>query len=542
MPNFEAQIRFDYRSVQGLVLDLRHGGMVDDGSGYVERWINQAPAARGLYTGTHDGLSGVAALKDSTRAWRTNELRGEYVWNVTDGSMGRITANTEITVTATLAGGAINAWQPGDAYEITTFRLGDATQPVEANRPALVLSAGFQQAEFTRGSSHFLQLAADRKSHSALWTLAVEYDDPGDAANNQTIFGADNLELRKTDGSGDYGYRYGLIAVAGSGAMPTGEWMLAPATVGPTTANLYKDGVIDLSGNAVDVEIFQGNPSVYLGSSNGAANFCTMHLRGVQLWNRRLSPLEVDFAHHTLHTVNSYAQEPRCNMIWRAWTDVTNAQYGSQASRLNSARHAPQYFLIGESNGDTDRIQIACAIDGEVLPDTELGGDLFDLVTLEYPGTFTPIVRRDVGWSAIFDIEINAVGHYTFQVIRPNGGSQILHLDASANPEALIYVLFETLSISAGTKQNIRDDVASYINSLGYGVDVIIATIDTIAKAATGVNPGDILNTLIGKNLSAGFVSAGDPELGSSDITIEAFQQAESFATAVYIDFDVIPV
>ena len=536
MPNFEAQIRFDYRSVQGLVLDLRHGGMVDDGSGYVERWVNEAPAARGLYTGTHDGLVGVATLKDSTRAWRTNELRGEYVWNVTDGSMGRITANTEITVTATLAGGSINVWSPEDAYEITTFRLGDATQPVEANRPALTLSNGFQQAEFTLANSHYIGIAADRKSPSSLWTLAIEYDNSGDSANNQTIFGTDNLELRKTDGGGNYGYRYGLIAASGTGAMSDGMWVLAPDAVGPTTAKLYKDGVIDLSGNAIDVEIFQGDPSVYLGSLNGAANFCTMHLRGVKLWNRRLSPLEVDFVNHTVHTVNSYAQESRCNMIWRAWMDVTNVQYGAQASRLNSARHAPQYFLLGESNGDTDRIQIACAIDGEVLSDTELGGDLFDLVTLEYPGTFTPIVRRDAGWSAIFDIEINAVGHYTFQVTRPNGGSQILHLDAEADPSQYISAYIASAGFDSNQQENIRNGVAAYINGLGKGVNVTIDGVANAAASAAGVSLGYIDQVYLGKDFTPGLIYPGDPGVGTSDIVIESNQRAITFADVAYID------
>ena len=42
-----------------------------------------------------------------------------YVYNVTDGSFGRINANTPDALTATLAGGARNSWQVGDSFQVT---------------------------------------------------------------------------------------------------------------------------------------------------------------------------------------------------------------------------------------------------------------------------------------------------------------------------------------------------------------------------------------------------------------------------------------
>jgi hypothetical protein len=42
-----------------------------------------------------------------------------HVWNLTDGSKGRVTANTATTVTVTLSGGTDNDWDTGDTYLIT---------------------------------------------------------------------------------------------------------------------------------------------------------------------------------------------------------------------------------------------------------------------------------------------------------------------------------------------------------------------------------------------------------------------------------------
>jgi len=67
-------------------------------------------------TGTHDGGNDVAVLTDSTRKWGTNFLVGLTVENLTDGSSGTITANTQTTITATLGGGTENDWDDGDTY------------------------------------------------------------------------------------------------------------------------------------------------------------------------------------------------------------------------------------------------------------------------------------------------------------------------------------------------------------------------------------------------------------------------------------------
>ena len=69
-------------------------------------------------TGAHDGGDDQMILTDSTQSWTTNEFVWHTVYNLTDGSFGIITANTDTTVTATLLGGSENNWDNGDQYRI----------------------------------------------------------------------------------------------------------------------------------------------------------------------------------------------------------------------------------------------------------------------------------------------------------------------------------------------------------------------------------------------------------------------------------------
>ena len=97
-----------------------------DGS---KRLDGNTPVANGM--GKHTGAKKASVLTDATKAWAVNQhlatgtvatndnLQTLYIWNRTDGSGGRITANTTNTVTATLRGGNRNCWTPGDVYVIT---------------------------------------------------------------------------------------------------------------------------------------------------------------------------------------------------------------------------------------------------------------------------------------------------------------------------------------------------------------------------------------------------------------------------------------
>ncbi len=69
-------------------------------------------------SGTYLGSNNQSQLIDATKSWSTNAWVGYWIVNPTDGSHGRITANTADTITATLARGAENDWDSGDGYKI----------------------------------------------------------------------------------------------------------------------------------------------------------------------------------------------------------------------------------------------------------------------------------------------------------------------------------------------------------------------------------------------------------------------------------------
>ena len=74
--------------------------------------------------GTHTAAVHLTIMTDAAAHFIVDELVGLRINNVTDGSSGLITANTETTVTvAALAGGALNQWSTGDAYTIVGAAL-----------------------------------------------------------------------------------------------------------------------------------------------------------------------------------------------------------------------------------------------------------------------------------------------------------------------------------------------------------------------------------------------------------------------------------
>jgi len=84
--------------------------------------------------GAHDGGLSAAALVDSDAGWSVDALIGKRVYNLTDGSVGEITDNDETSVTATIAGGTNDAWNPGDNYLIINgeARFAHAIKPWES--------------------------------------------------------------------------------------------------------------------------------------------------------------------------------------------------------------------------------------------------------------------------------------------------------------------------------------------------------------------------------------------------------------------------
>ena len=69
--------------------------------------------------GTHTAVMSATILTDANAHWVANRLVGLTVNNVTDGSAGVITANTNNTATVVaLAGGTLNVWTTNDVYSI----------------------------------------------------------------------------------------------------------------------------------------------------------------------------------------------------------------------------------------------------------------------------------------------------------------------------------------------------------------------------------------------------------------------------------------
>jgi len=90
-----------------------------------------------LYDSGTDSVSVAAAfLTDSTSSWVVSSLVGMFLHNTTDESHTIITANTATTITGVLAGGTLNTWASGDAYQIRpSLQIGTGATPAAAIAP-----------------------------------------------------------------------------------------------------------------------------------------------------------------------------------------------------------------------------------------------------------------------------------------------------------------------------------------------------------------------------------------------------------------------
>jgi len=94
--------------------------------------------------GTHTGAAHATVMTDAAAQFITGELVGLTISNVTDGSAGLITANTETTVTvAALAGGVLDQWSLGDVYSVIGFAINLSGGPATL---ALTIKARYNAA------------------------------------------------------------------------------------------------------------------------------------------------------------------------------------------------------------------------------------------------------------------------------------------------------------------------------------------------------------------------------------------------------------
>ncbi len=110
-------------------------------------------------SGSHTGADGAAALTNAEAHFVDDELVGLTVKNLTDGSSGVITANTETGVTATLAGGTDNDWDSGDAYIIEG--AGYDTEDWDSFTPAFNAGSSIRQTEHYDVDPVFLKVLVE---------------------------------------------------------------------------------------------------------------------------------------------------------------------------------------------------------------------------------------------------------------------------------------------------------------------------------------------------------------------------------------------
>jgi|GEM_PF-4758476 len=421
MTTFVAKIRRTYADMDGLMLDCRQDGLATDGS----LWTNVAPTRTPLL-GTHTGANNQPILTDANACFETDVLVGRNIYNLTDGSQGVITANTATTITGTLAGGAGNDWDTADVYKVASPRFGDPYQTVVAQRPFVPPAGVYHQAEFTKANSSNLKIPLVDSVAASWWTCAFEYLTLASAGNDHPVLSFPNLSIWRKNAAGNYKYKHGAVDVAGAGDMTSGTWLLYKTGAG--AGALIRNGVSSLAGTLTAQAIAAGDPAGYIGT-DGAGNFCDVILRSMQIWNREVSPLEMDFAFQSLSCEFDYNAYVRATVGIGTWTDDTGAT-PQEVPRINYTRFAPQRFHLGTfPSGGSARVQIVASVDGMVRPDADLGRLLCDMHCEEFPSAGHPAVYQSAGWSSVWDVLINMTGHYTFVVHRSGSGSQVLHLD-----------------------------------------------------------------------------------------------------------------
>jgi len=111
----------------------------------------------GRATGTHTGGAHATIMTDAAAHFEANALVGLTINNVTDGSAGVITANTETTVTvAALVGGAANAWANGDVYAIDG--AGYDTEDWDSWDPAFAANGILQQTKVYEVDPYYIKV------------------------------------------------------------------------------------------------------------------------------------------------------------------------------------------------------------------------------------------------------------------------------------------------------------------------------------------------------------------------------------------------
>ena len=378
MPNFEAQVRLSYRDVAGLVLSCARGDIVEDPNnpGFVREWINRAP-----------GLPSQPAIR-----------------------------------------------QPGDPDPTYLGgRFSNLIQKDQALQPTLATTGGGEnRVQFDRARSTFMDTDAITEELSAIvrpLACAYQFEAGGDASNNQTILDATDsvLVVQRRDGSGDAVIDAGGSLTTVGGDHADGTFLFTGLAAGTSVWQL--DG--GAYGTGLSTAIQYDDSEVLLVGRDPVGNYLDGILDSVHLWACELSPKTLDLIWQSLSQDDvDFSSDPRAVMNNVVWTDVTGDATTDEYDRLRPQTGFPhRYILVDLPTGPVAQVvQVAAAVNGIPVPDSELGGDLFAYKFAEFPGA-SPVLTQDAGWSSIADFTLNAVGHYTLIVTRDSGGSVVLHFD-----------------------------------------------------------------------------------------------------------------
>jgi hypothetical protein len=314
----------------------------------------------------------------------------------------------------------------------TRPRLRNAVQPVVANRPALAFAGDIPHYVFTKSQSSrlLLDMDGDFGPQKLDYTFAYELQALGpDATIQQVIAGGSQFGLfARSNPAGNYGWRTDATTGFQAGPHPAGTvvYVLKAGNV----MERYIDNALSASGLGAPITLGDEsqNPVISIGSSNLISGaYFDGNLRSFRVWNRALLAPEVDFVFQSLaaggidHSSGDWA--PIENRIWDDKTAIPR--------RVNPSIVAAHRFLVAKiPAGGNAHIVIEATLNGIVVPDTGLGGDLFSVSVLEKPTLTPPFVGPLVaGWSALQKVRLEDVGHFTLEMRRAAGGAIIFHID-----------------------------------------------------------------------------------------------------------------
>lgn len=378
MPNFTASIRTTLRDVEGLVLSCGRNDIEEDSShpGFVKRWINRAP-----------GLPSKPAVRN-----------------------------------------------PGDAITYPGGRYSNPQQLITANQPQIILTGGGQRrVQFNRSAGTYLQFTIPGTFPEAAGPafLAYQFEKRPNTSNGQHIYddNQSKIVLRRRGAGGQAELKLGVTTCTAASDHIDGACI--GYTSGSNITWRRQNSPYATQAGASNPQVVAGTG--YLGRGTAGGTELDGILDSFHVWHRQLSPFEIDFIWHTLHEDGaSFTSNPRTIVKLKRWTDTTGT--GSQPNRLRAERGAEPYYRLATVTGGgsiAKRVQIAAAVDGKVLADSALGGNLFALSWIEAPGAspMFPVVNQDAGWSAVFDCSLKTPGHYCAMLRRTAGGSVMLHFD-----------------------------------------------------------------------------------------------------------------